>query len=63
MQDLKPKTYSLSQEHEGTLQSLRIHLPDKIQLYEVAIATAAWQNSEFYTHLMSCEIDLRPDCA
>ncbi|CAE7242976.1 dapb3 [Symbiodinium sp. CCMP2592] len=48
VQDLKPKTYSLSQEHESTLQSLRIHLPDKIQLYEVAIATAgmelvAWQ--------------------
>ena len=42
MQDLKPKTYSLSQEHEGTLRSLRTHLPDKIQLYEVDVATVAW---------------------
>ena len=42
VQDLKPKTYSLSPEHEGKLQSLRIHLPDKIQLYDVDVATAAW---------------------
>ncbi|CAE7511898.1 dapb3 [Symbiodinium microadriaticum] len=54
VQDLKPKTYSLSQEHEGTLRSLRTHLPDKIQLYEVDVATAGMELVAWQMHAERC---------
>ncbi|CAE7496481.1 dapb3 [Symbiodinium natans] len=54
VQDLKPKTYSLSSEHSRQLQSLRAHLPAEIQLYDVPVATAAMELVSLQTHGERC---------
>ena len=50
VQDLKPKTYSLSEEHAQKLRSAQSHLPDKIQLYDVSLKTAARLQHTFVQH-------------
>ncbi|CAE7764682.1 dpf-6, partial [Symbiodinium pilosum] len=54
VQDLKPKTYSLSEEHAQKLRSAQSHLPDKIQLYDVSLKTEGMELITLQIHGERC---------